>query len=143
MTERNEEIKTERRRRAGMGLERTLKLYYPEALKDPNFEYRWINDSPGRIEAKTVDDDWDVVTEKRNGAAAKVRRPVDTGRTGQPLYAVLCRKPKHLYQQDKAEEQKVINAQEEAMRRGPVASPPGDSVESSTTYVPGGRNVIG
>jgi hypothetical protein len=140
---RTEEIQTERRRRSGMGLERTLKLYYPEGLKDNNFVYRWFNDAPGRIEAKTIEDDWDVVVEKKNGTNTEIRRPVDSGRTGQPLYAYLCRKPKHLYEQDKAEEQKVITAQENAMRKGPPPSAPGAMDESSTTYVPGGRNVIG
>ena len=139
-----EQTKTERRRRSGMGLDRTRKLYVPEAMKDKNFEYRWINDVPGRIESKTIEDDWDVVMEQRNGEEIKVSRVVDTTRSGQSVRAYLCRKPKKLYDQDKAEEQKIITSQEEAMKTGPLPNPAeGGVTESKTTYVPGGRNTIG
>ncbi len=142
--DRKEVVAVQRRRRSGMGLDRTRKLYVPEEFKDTEFEYRWINDSHGRIESKTVQDDWDVVKKTKDGKEMDYRVPVDTfNRTGQPMYAYLCRKPKDLYKQDKAEEQKVIDDQEEAMRGGPPPDPKGGNKESSTTYVPGGRNIIG
>ena len=134
--------KQERRRRLGAGLERNYKLHVPENKKDPNFEYRWINDSPGRIEQYTVHDDWDVTKEDRNGESWEVRRPVGPGPDGRPLYAVLCQKRKEYYEQDKAEEEKSIKAQEDAMRVGPPPSPHGLGAEPATTYVPGGRNTI-
>ena len=41
---REEEIKTQRRRRQDTGEGRHLKLHVPESMKDPNFTYRWVND---------------------------------------------------------------------------------------------------
>ncbi len=141
--DRKEVVAVQRRRRSGMGLDRTRKLYIPEEDKDPNFTYRWINDTHGRIESKTVHDDWDIVKKTKDGVEMDYRIPVDTSRTGQPLYAYACKKPIDLYKQDKAEEQKVIDDQEEAMRGGPPPDPKGGLTESHTTYVPGGRNIIG
>ena len=135
--------KKERRRRSGMGLDRSRKLFVPESMKDPRYEYRWINDIHGRIQAKTIEDDWDICKETlRDGTVQDYRRHADATRAGVPVYAYLCRKPKELYDEDKAEEQKLIDAQEETMRRGPLPSPQGAGTESNTTYVPGGRNVI-
>ena len=139
---RTNQTKTERRRRAGMGLERSLKLHVPEDKKDPNFEYRWINDTPGRIEAKTVHDDWDVVEKDRDGNPWTERRPVGPGPDGRPIYGVLCQKRKEYYQDDQAEKMKAIKAQEDAMRVGPPPSSQGLGAEPATTYVPGGRNTI-
>ena len=140
--DRIQHTKEERRRRLGSGLERNLKLHIPEEKKDPNFEYRLINDSPGRIEQYTKHDDWDVTKADKNGEPWEVRRPVGPGADGRPLYAVLCQKRKDYYNQDKEEELRAIKAQEDAMRTGPLPSPQGLGAESATTYVPGGRNTI-
>jgi hypothetical protein len=142
VNDRIQHTKEERRRRLGAGLERNYKLFVPENKKDPNFEYRWINDSPGRIEQYTTQDDWDIVTTDRNGEPFECSRPVGPGPDGRPLYAKLCRKRKEYYDQDKEEELKSIKAQEDAMRVGPPPSPQGLGAEPATTYVPGGRNTI-
>ena len=139
---RSNQIKTERRRRAGMGLERSLKLYVPEEKKDPKKSYRWMNDTPGRIEQKTVHDDWDVTTQDRNGEPFSGRVPVGPGPDGKPIYAVLCEKLKEYYDQDEAEKIKAIKAQEDDMRVGPPPSTSGLGAEPTTAYVPGGRNTI-
>ena len=136
------QVKSERRRRTGQGLDRTRKLYVDEKKKDPNFTYRWINDTPGRIEQKTVHDDWDIVTTDRNGEPFDASRPVGPGPDGRPIYAKLCRKPKNYYDQDESEKIKAIKAQEDDMRVGPPPSPAGLGAEPTTTYVPGGRNTI-
>jgi hypothetical protein len=114
-------------------------------MKDPNFEYRWLNDTPGRLESKTKLDDWDVVTTpadptKDDGEGTAVRRPVGTTPEGKPLYAYLCKKPKHYYEADKTEEQKMIAAEEENLRRGEVKG--ADALTGPMAYVPGGRNTI-
>ena len=125
-----------------MGLERSLKLHVPEEKKDPNYTYRWINDTPGRIEQKTVNDDWDIVTTDRNGEPFESSRPVGPGPDGKPIYAKLCRKRKEYYDLDEEEKLKAIKAQEDSMRVGPPPSPSGLGAEPKTTYVPGGRNTI-
>ena len=136
------QTKQERRRRTGQGLDRSRKLYVPEDKKDPNFAYRWFNDTPGRIEQKTVHDDWDVVTTDKNGEPYDASRPVGPGPDGKPIYAKLCRKRKEYYDQDEAEKMKAIKAQEDDMRVAPPPSTKGLSAEPQMTYVPGGRNTI-
>ena len=63
---RAEEIAAGRRRRSpsaninGM----FLRLGVDPATKDPNYEYRWINDDKGRLQAMTQQDDWDFVANR-------------------------------------------------------------------------------
>jgi hypothetical protein len=63
---RTAEVAVERRRRTASGPTAGLKLHVPQDMKDDaNFEYRWVNDRPGRVRQMTVDDDWDVVSTDR------------------------------------------------------------------------------
>lgn len=154
MTARQAETKARRRRRDDSGETLNRKLYIPERFKDPNYEYRWINDTAaGRIQDKTVFDDWDVVTadmmgpeyrvaaqSKDNSDNTAVRRVVGS-ENGQPLYAYFCRKPKEFYNEDQAKKVASIRATEEAMRRGPLPSDQG--LGEGEAYVPRDhRNVI-
>lgn len=139
---RQEEVKQRRRRREGLGAERNLKLNVPESMKDPNFVYRWVNDRPGRVLQMTTMDDWEkapIVTEQNAGEGTVETRVVDKS-VGER--AVLLRKPKDFYEADKAEEQKLLDARDETMRRGAPDSQEGLS-SSDNAYVPGGRNIIG
>ena len=137
---RSEDVKVERRRRPDSGAMAGQKLYVPDTAKDQNFSYRWANDTPGRIEQLTKADDWDVVsdiTDHGQNEGTTEKRVVDkeTGRK-----AVLLRKRKEYYEADKAEGQKLLDARDEAMRRGA----PNDSqgLSGSEAYVPNGKNVI-
>jgi hypothetical protein len=138
---RQEEVKQRRRRREGLGADRNLKLAVPENLKDPNFVYRWVNDRPGRVQQLTTMDDWEkapVVTEQNAGEGTVETRVVDKS-VGER--AVLLRKPKEFYEADKAEEQKQLDARDEALRRAPPQDPQG--LSGPEAYVPNGRNIIG
>jgi hypothetical protein len=144
---REQETKARRRRRESLGEDRNLKLFFPEAAKDPNFVYRVINDVPGRIEAKTVHDDWDIVTDamladpsKDSSEGTPIKRFVGADKAGQPIYGFLCRKPKEFYEEDKAEQQKQIAADEENLRRGEAKG--AEALTGPHAYVPGGRNTI-
>lgn len=131
------EVQASRRRRRDTGPAAGMKLAVPEELKEPGYEYRWINDDGRRIHAKTVLDDWDVVSTKAiegQGEGTPVKRIVGKGEAGQPLHAVLCRKPKQFYQDDKAAEQRVIKQREDAMKRG--APPVPEGLSGPTTYIP-------
>ena len=133
---RAEATKATRRRRDTGGLA-GLKLHVPEELKEPGFEYRWINDDGRRIQGKTVDDDWDVVKTpaiEGQGEGTPVQRLVGKGEAGQPLRAFLCRKPIEFYKEDKAKEQRRIKEQEDAMKRGTLPTPEG--LKGPTTYIP-------
>ena len=137
---RTEEVKVQRRRRQGSGPESGLKLHIPENLKDKNFEYRWVNDRPGRVQQLTTMDDWEkapVVTDHNAGEGTVETRVVDKSAGDR---AVLLRKPKEFYDADKRDEQKVLDARDEAMRRAPPQSTEGLSGPES--YVPGGRNIV-
>ena len=137
---RQEEVKSRRRRREGSGAEHGMKLHVPESLKEKDFEYRWVNDRPGRIQQLTKMDDWEtapIVTEQNAGEGTVETRVVDKS-AGER--AVLLRKPKEFYDADKLEEQKVLDARDEAMRRAPP--PSSEGLNGSEAYVPGGRNIV-
>jgi hypothetical protein len=137
---RTEEVKTERRRRTGTGAERNMKLFVPEEAKDPNFQYRWVNNVPGRVKQLTQMDDYEVVSSEDGRIDAGtaegtvVKRTVDRNEGEE---AVLLRKPRHFYEADKAEEQKLIDARDEQLRAG--AAPSSEGLSGSEAYVPGGR----
>jgi hypothetical protein len=140
---RAEQAQQTRRRRESLGVDRHLKLHVPEDFKDKSFEYRWVNDQPGRLRQLTVADDWDVVstddpsmTKASEGTVMK--RAVDKA-SGDS--AVLLRKPKEFYDADQKEAKALLDAKDEDMRRGAPPSP--DGLAGSEAYVPGGRNIVG
>lgn len=148
---RGEEIAGRRRRREGLGAERGKKLHIPEESKDPNFVYRWVNDRGGRVRQLTQMDDYEVVSSSElNGGdpdptgntaeGTVMKRTADSG-IGES--AVLLKKPREYYEADKKEEQKAIDARDEAMRRGPPPSSQDGLTNKDNAYVPGGRNIVG
>lgn len=141
--DRKEEVKTERRRRNGMGLDRNRRLHYAEDKKDPAYEYRWANDTPGRIAGLTEQDDYDIVMEDgEGGEGTPVKRAVGTGPSGEWKHAYLVRKPKKYYEADKKEEQDSIADAEQDMKEKPAPSADGLS-RNDHAYVPQDRvNVI-
>lgn len=134
-----EETKQRRRRREGMGPERNLKLTIPD--KDPDYEYRWVNNRPGRVHQLTKNDDWDVAPEQNGPGLGTVgERTVDKS-TGEQ--AILLRKRKEFYDEDQREKEKLLKARDDAMRRGPLPDPAGAGGDGDkSTYVPSGRNIV-
>lgn len=130
--------KAKRRRRADTSETRNMKLHVPKDQLDPNFVYRFVNDVPGRIHDKTVNDDWEIVAQTSD--QVPTQRHVGVEATGASRKAVLLRKPKEYYQEDEDKKQAAISAREEAMRTGVTDSPQG--LSGPTTYVPGGVNTI-
>lgn len=144
---RTEEVKVERRRRQGIGAERNLKLFVPEDAKDADFYYRWVNNNPGRVKQLTTMDDYEVVSSDGSIDVGKaggtvITRTVDRNEGEE---AVLLRKPRAYYEADKADEQKLIDARDEALRAGQTQGSEG--LSGSEAYVPGpkgreGRNTV-
>lgn len=139
---RAEQTQQRRRRRESLGADRNLKLHVPEEAKDPNFEYRWANDRPGRVQQLHAED-WDKVDAipadvASNSLGTTVERTADRF-NGEK--AVLLRKPKKFHEEDRALKMKPVDATEQALRRGPAASSEG--LSGSESYVPGGKNTIG
>ena len=141
---RSAEVQSQRRRRSDSAATAGLKLHVPEDMKDDKFEYRWVNDKPGRIHQLTKQDDWDVVSTDRPDqltAAAEgsvMKRSVDKS-TGDS--AVLLRKPKDYFEADRREKQRPVDEIEKALRSGPA--PSSEGISGSEAYVPNGRNTIG
>lgn len=145
------EMKARRRRRdVDSEEDRNMKLQVPDALKDSNYSYRWINDTAGgRIMDKTQADDWDLVTKEELSKEGYTVNSLDTGdqikrvvgsQDGQPLYAYLCRKPKEYYEEDKKAEQAKIDEIEQQILRGQNSDPKG--LGGPNSYVPDGANKI-
>lgn len=94
-------------------------------LDTKNFEHRWINDSGSRVHDLTVNDDWDIVPDRDGGIkadnaamGAQTAITAGTGSNGAPVRAVLVRKPKQLYNDDKAALQRRIDEQEAGITSG-------------------------
>lgn len=104
--------------------------------KDPNFEYRWVRDVPGRI-LRFQDGGWEVVTDDLQVGQRAVDSPSGkvasalTKHGGGNLTLVLMRIPKEWYDEDQTAKQDKVDAQEDSMqediRRGriPGSSDPG------------------
>lgn len=124
-----------------MSIGRLGRLSVDESKKDPNYEYRWINDDEGRMQM-LHGQDWDPVTksemglnsEHEVGTGDNIER-VATGNTK----AILCKKPKDWYNEDKAHEQRAIDELEESMRRGEPTTP--DGLSGPTAYIPEGTKI--
>ncbi len=128
-----------RRRRVANASDIGLRLgISPSILDVANYEYRWINDDErSRLHAKTQEDDWDVV---RNDGSVKedsadlgnaISRIVGTKKTGEPMRAYLCRKPKMYFDDDQKAKKAELDRQLADLRRGKSAS--GDS---QSDYIP-------
>lgn len=119
----------ERRRRKDRGGIIGQRLGVNESLLDfDNFAYRWINDDPARIMAKTKEDDWDIVRQDGTDIIkdeaetdAAIFQIVGTNADGSPKRAYLCRKPRAWYKEDQADKVKELERQLAEMRRGNAA----------------------
>lgn len=113
-----------RRKRDGGDLTGQRMGVLKSSLDFDKYAYRWINDlANGRLQAKTVEDDWDFVTNsgvKDDSAdlGSRVSTIVGTAADGSALRAYLCRKPKTFYDEDQADKSKELDQQVEQMRRG-------------------------
>jgi len=124
------------------------RLHVPDEDKDPNFEYRWINDDPGRIEAAkkggwetvskgdTTVGDPDVTTGNTDlGSATSL--VVGKHESGAGKRAVLMRIPREWYDEDQAAKEEVNRATDEAITRGQAG---GQAVENAYGEVSLKRN---
>lgn len=139
---RSDEIKTERRRRTTAPSIGRNRLSVNKEHLDPNYAYRFVNTEPGRVEAFTTQDDWEVVQDRDGkmktdnaGQGSQVAAYVGTDEQGKPMQAVLLRKKREYHDEDYAAQQRLIDEKENATRTQTVQD--GDSSEM---YVPGGKN---
>lgn len=138
-------IQGERRRRKADTLDRLhgRKLNLPpECRDDPENEYYWANDTDDRIYSLTKEDDYDHVTRSNpeSSEEEKVRRPVGTKESGEPLYAYLLKKPKAFADEDRAEKLAAIDQREQGMIRSPKTAPE-DTRSDDVSYVVKGNSI--
>lgn len=122
-TTRREEVQTRRKQRDGGELEGRRLGVARSKLDFVNFAYRWVNDNPARLYAKTQEDDWDIVSNdgvKIDGAdlGNAVSQVVGTKPDGSPLLAYLCRKPRKYFDEDQADKAAELDKQLAELRRG-------------------------
>lgn len=132
-----------RRRRDDMGLGRLRNLTVAGKM-DENYVYRWINDDPGRVYKLTQADDWDPVTTDQLGAAHEKDKGVGTtvervvGKVDGKK-AILVRKRKDYYLEDKAKEQASVDGSEHMIRRGAATGGQGlQETDPHHAYIPSG-----
>lgn len=137
---RADEVRNERRRKPGSTVHYGLKLSVPEEQLDrTTYEYRWVNDSPGRVQ-RMKDEDWDPAPEASNGASVE-KRVVGTD-AGKPTSGILMRKRKDWYGDDQKEKMRPLNEMDAEIRRGKNHERTEPGMSGPEIYTPGGVNTI-
>ncbi len=95
----------------------------PGLLDFERYQYRFVNDDPGRIHALTQQDDYDLIPdggekEDNTDLGNMVSVVVGTHPDGKPKRAFLARKPREFYEMDKKAEQEELDRQLTELRRG-------------------------
>lgn len=89
-------------------------------LDRENFAYRWVNEE--KYVQRTSDDDYDPVKKPGRPAAGEeentVRRLVGKHEDGSPKYAILCRKPREFYDEDRKRHDASVDETTTSIRRG-------------------------
>lgn len=104
--------------------------------KKSDLEYRWVLDTPGRLQ-KFLDGGWEVVVDelkvgdKAVDSGSKLGSAITTSRGGQTL--VLMAIPKEWYDEDQKAKQEKVDAVEETMMRETLAG----RVEGQTGFYGG------
>ena len=134
-----------RRRRSGDFSGNYMRLGVDESLKDPAYEYRWINDDRGRLEARTEQDDWDFVddpkllndSDKNDKLDTRMRRAVGVGQDGRPMYAYYCKKRKEWCEEDRrAKSDRRLQERQQMIRQQHAGGSGGVADDPQHTYIP-------
>jgi hypothetical protein len=139
---RADEIRTERRKKPGSTSISGLKLHIDKDKLDPAYEYRWVNDTPGRVQ-QLYGEDWDKV---KAGDITSSPGTIPTQHVGsdagKPINAILMRKRKEYYAADQKEKQAPLDAMDESIRRGVNHQNAEPELRGDIAYTPGGSNTI-
>lgn len=107
-----------------------LRLGVPEERKDPNWDYRWVNDSDMRIH-NMIQRDWEFaeseldVSNTDTGMGSRVERTVNERSTKGPQKGFLMKKPKEIYEEDQAAKEAKRKQLEKSMEKGQAQSAEG------------------
>lgn len=139
-----QEKQQRRRRRADLDAMTGKRLAVDTSKLDPGYEYRWINDDPGRVHQLTKNDDWDIVEDASikpdaDGEGSAVSTIVGTNANGQGKRAFLARKPKEFYKEDHAAKMAQLDETDGAIRQGKFAQHDAEAQSmAGHAYVPEG-----
>lgn len=116
---RAQEDQQRRRRREGNDTNLRRRLALPEEKLDrTTYQYRWVNDTPGRIDM-LYSQDWDLVGNEELGSGGyTVDRHGDVAPNRIALTSRLMRKPVELYQADHAVRQNALDEEMQAAELG-------------------------
>ena len=94
--------------------------------KDPNYEYRFIVDAPGRVQ-RFIDGGWEVVTDPHDIGQVTVDRGSKVGSavtkaSGDGRTLVAMRIPKEWYDEDQKAKQDRLDALDQAMKAENVSN---------------------
>lgn len=127
---RREEMRNESRDGEGRRARRLLggsdfKMTVPERMRDPNYEYRWFNDSKNRL-TNAEEADWEFVEgdahigtgaeSNNNDGGSRISMAAGSAEDGKPVRAYLMRKKKEWHEEDQQEKQKRIDEVENQLR---------------------------
>lgn len=132
---RAEEVR-ERRRKPGSTVDLGIKLHVAEEDKDPDYVYRWVNDTGMRVQQMTAND-WDPAPYKD----ARAESRVVGADAGKPIKSVLMRKRKDWHEDDTKAKRKPLDEMEQAIKRGAAHKQEADLSED-VSYTPGSGNSI-
>lgn len=112
-----------RRRKTGPGVTGQRLGVLESRLDRKKYAYRWINDDETRLHAKTVEDDWDIITNDGEVASSTdlgsaVSQVVGTHPDGRPKRAYLCRKPRGYFDDDQRTKVREVDEITAHLRRG-------------------------
>ena len=134
-------IKEIRARRAERGTidGPAMRLSVPEERKDPNYKYRWVNDSDMRIH-NMMERDWDFaeseldVSTTDKGMGTRVERTVNERSTkGKPQKGFLMKKPKEIHDEDQQSKEAKRKQLEKSMEKNQANSAEG--LQGPKSYV--------
>lgn len=134
---RAQEEQVRRRRRDPNDNGQTKRLAVPEANLDRDaYQYRWVNDTPGRIKM-LHDQDWDLVEDGELGDGFTAERHADVAQNRVALTTRLMRKPKSFFEEDHAIRQKKIDEELQAAELGrPLSDNEGLRGGDARVYTP-------
>jgi hypothetical protein len=108
-----------------------------------------LADRPGRLEQKTVHDDWDFVENselaqdgRQTGAGTRIERHAGIDRFGKPLRFFLVRKLKEYDEADKRQDKLKLDEMMKQIKRGKTPGTDGEPIARDGSYVPEGGITI-
>lgn len=142
---RQEAVQGERRRRRNtLDPMQDMRLSLPPEFRDDDkFHYRWVNDENNKVYHLSHNDDYDPCTLKDAATSEEqdVRRYVGKDAQGNPLYAVLMRKPMEYVREDQKAMDESLREQEAAITRKPDTTDAEARDLRERSYVPSGTSI--